>query len=100
MKITLFFIVAIMFILTKRYNEYDFFENHWLDLLVQAFHIFTIIIVFFFIIYHTAPFIALFCAYVLHKNIDWFMDAFNDNYEYPDKENNNQDNINEDSNNS
>lgn len=100
MKLMLFLLVSIMFILTKRYNEYDFFENRWLDLLLQVFYIFTIIIIFFFITSNNAPLISLYCAYVLHKNINWFMTAFNDDYEYSDKENNNEDNEDENNENS
>lgn len=72
MKITLFLMVCIMYFLTKRYNEYDFYENRWLDLLVQVLHIFTLIYMFIVIVSIQEPYLALFCAYVLHKNLNWF----------------------------
>ena len=72
MKITLFFMICIMYFLTKRYNEYDFYEVRWLDLLVQLLHIFTLIYMFIIIVSIQEPYLALFCGYVLHKNLNWF----------------------------
>lgn len=82
MKFTLFFIVFIMYILTKRYNEYDFFKNSFLDLSIQLLHIVTLGYIFYYLVNINLPIIAFFCAYVLFKNIDCFIDNITDNYEY------------------
>ena len=76
MKFTLFFIVCIMYLLTKRYNEYDFSETLWIDFIIQSVHIIALIFIFIIIVYNKEPFIALFCAYVLHKNLCWFTGDF------------------------
>ena len=86
-----------MFFLTKRYNEVDFFKNLWLDLLVQFFHIITLLQLFYVIIDHKYIFIALFCAYTLFENIKWFLGS-DTVYEYDsedDEDKNEEDDNNE-----
>lgn len=73
MELLLFFMVCIMFFLTTRYNHYDCLENPFLDLLIVTIHIITIGYIFYTLVSINSPFIALFCAYVLFKNIDWFI---------------------------
>ena len=82
MKTTLFFMVIIMYFLTKRYNEYDFYESFWLDFMVQLLHIFTLGYIFIVIVSINEPWLALLCAYVLHKNLNWFSGLTNDDLKY------------------
>ena len=86
MKFVLFFIVFIMYLLTKRYNDYDFFKKHFLDLIVQFFHIITLGYIFYVLVSLNAPFIALFCAYVLYENLECFKSNLKDEYEYENDE--------------
>ena len=87
MGLVLSLITIIMFIITYRYNNMDWFDNPFADTLVQILHVSILGFIFYILISNNYIFVTIFCGYVLLKNIKWLLLGTDDEEDKENKEN-------------